>query len=96
MPHISVTVDGRPLMDADTERGASSLPQELAAYLRPGARPEPWMKAVLFAIGEAAMNGQDLRADVTTKPRGWALDVDMTPKHYDNRDDIWDPRNPAA
>lgn len=98
MPHISVTVDGKSLMNANTERGrgANSLPQDLAAYLQPGARPEPWMKALLFAIGEAVMNSQDLSATVTTKAQGWALDVDMTPKHYDTRDDIWDPRNPGS
>lgn len=98
MPHLLVTVDGREWMNAHTDRGqgATQLPAELASYLQPGARPEPWMKAVIFTIAEAVANDQDLRVEVTNKPQGWAVEVHNTPKHYEARADIWDSRNPGG
>lgn len=98
MPHLLITVDGAEWMNANTARGrgATHLPAELASYLQPGARPEPWMKAVIFTIAEAVTNDQDLRVEVTTKSQGWTVDVNTTPKHYEARADIWDSRNPGG
>ncbi len=98
MPHLLITVDGAEWMNAHTDRGrgATQLPAELASYLQPGARPEPWMKAVIFTTAEAVANDQDLRIDVTTKEQGWVMDVHNTPNHYEARADIWDSRNPGG
>ncbi|SRX93574.1 hypothetical protein MSP7336_01813 [Mycobacterium shimoidei] len=77
MSNLHIVVDGDVLMDGDLGIWTQKPPAELLGHFRPGAKPQPWMKALMIAVAEAAVTNQPLRADVRTHPTGWSMTVEM-------------------
>lgn len=75
MAHARITIDGATLLDANLGEWTRTLPDILQQQLNPGAQPQPWMKALLLMVAEAAAGNQPFQADVTTRDNGWVLDV---------------------
>lgn len=72
MPHIMLTVDGQERVNFRVQPGGR-LPHDIANCMQPGARPEPWMKAFIFASAEAVVNNEDLVAMAATSECGQDL-----------------------
>lgn len=75
MAHTKITIDNKVILDANLDNWQAALPDQLTQHLRPGANPQPWMKALLIAMSEAAATNQPLTANIHTRPGGWTLDV---------------------
>lgn len=79
MSHITITVDGDTLMDADPGSWNSTPPNIDSLKLKLGG--QPWGIALIGAVAEAGtlsmanLPGTDTTIVVTTRDNGWTLDV---------------------
>lgn len=73
--HLHITVDNTVIMDGDTGQWTTEPPQLVMDQLKPGAKPKPWMRALMLTIADAAMGNKDTTATVRTQPNGWTLEV---------------------
>ena len=75
MPHATLIVDGYKHLDDDLEEWHQAPPEFLASLMRPGARPEPYLKAAALALVEAIHHQQPVTITITTRPTGWTMSV---------------------
>ncbi|CPX29539.1 Hypothetical major facilitator transporter [Mycobacteroides abscessus] len=79
MAHITITIDGDTLMDADPGSWRSTPPDIESLKLKTGG--QPWGIALMGAVAEAAtlsmanLTGTDTAIMVTTRDNGWTLEV---------------------
>ena len=78
MAHISITIDGKTVMDGHTgqwqERPPDFIAQQLEAMKTGNTQPSPWMRAVMLVVAEAAMTDNYTAVEVTTNGNaGWTL-----------------------
>lgn len=76
MSRIRLTIDGDTIMDGDLGQWHNKPPESLTQHLNPAANPQPWAKAAMLAIVQAALEKRDVVIVVTTRDGGWTLDVD--------------------
>ncbi|OHT87130.1 MFS transporter [Mycobacteroides saopaulense] len=82
MSHITITIDGDTLMDADPGSWRSTPPDIEALKLKSGG--QPWGIALMGAVAEAAtlsmanLPATDTTIVVTTRDNGWTLDVEKS------------------
>lgn len=76
MSRIRLTIDGDTIMDGDLGQWQNKPPESLTQHLDPTANLQPWAKAAMLAIVQAALEKRDTAITVTTRDRGWTLDVD--------------------
>lgn len=76
MAHTRITIDNNVVLNSDLGDWQQQPPDFVQAQLRPGAKPQPWMKALLVTMAEAAATDQPLTANITTRAGGWTLAVD--------------------
>lgn len=78
MANVKVTVDDEVIADGDLGQWSNNPPPLLEEQLKAGARPRPWMRALLLTVADAAMRDRAMDITVHTKPGdGWTLDVDL-------------------
>lgn len=76
MSLVKIVIDGDTLVDKDVGEWTNSLP-ELQKYVQPGAKPEPWMMALLIVLTPSLARGEGFSAQVTTHTEGWTLNVNQ-------------------
>ncbi len=82
MSHITITIDGETIMDADPGTWRSTPPDVEALKLKSSG--QPWGIALMGAVAEAAtlsmanLPATDTTIAVTTRNNGWALDVEKS------------------
>lgn len=75
MATMRVTVDGRVLMDGDTGEWSLNPPELVTEQLKAGAKPAPWMRALMLTMAEAGMSERAMVVDVKTRADGWDFSV---------------------
>lgn len=103
MSHLQVIVNGESVFDDDVgdwqmPPRPDQVPAALRAQLDPHARPAPWMKAIILTmIGKALTDNalrdprlQPLDVQLTTRPTGWTISVDMVEPVTNNGIDLDD------
>lgn len=74
--HLLITLDGETLMDGELGDWVASATDRLGEHLQPGSVPPPWVKALMFAMADAAVRGGSLAIDITRRGGGWTMSVD--------------------
>lgn len=77
MAHTKITIDGDTILDANLSSDwQGKLPDQIQAYLRPDAKPEPWRMALIHEFTQSVLAGRPLTVTVTTRDTGYTLDID--------------------
>jgi len=75
MGHTVFTVNGQTLFDDPLDHWSERPPDQLMALLNPKAPNEPWRKAAMIALVDAAVGTTRTRIDVITSATSWTLHV---------------------
>ena len=85
MAHITVTIDGDTIMDADPGTWSTTPPDINALGFRGrSSQPEPWRQLIMLTIAETATlalagkPGVNTHINVTTRTDGWTMDMEQT------------------
>lgn len=73
--HIRIVIDSEELFDGDLDQWAKAAPERFAEALQPGAQPQPWMKAILVTMADAAMTGDNVTIEANTGESHWMMEV---------------------
>lgn len=76
VPHMIVVVDGDTVLDGDLDGWTEAGPEAIQAALKPGAKRDPWMTAILFEVAQAVASNEGRTIHVTTMTRSWTLTVE--------------------
>lgn len=75
MSHVRVIVNGETLLDEDLDAWQATPPDAFKDALKPGAKPEPWMTAILVTMADAALRGISVTIEAAHEPGRWALEA---------------------
>ena len=75
MSHIRIVIDGDTLFDDDLDVWQATPPDQFKELLTPGAKPKPWMKAIMIVMADAAMTDNNVSIEAATAPEKWAIEV---------------------
>lgn len=75
---IQIKVDGKILFKGELVDWEERPPSEFQDAIKPGHRPDPWMKAVMVTMSDALILNKDLRINVLSKPDGFEMKVKIT------------------
>lgn len=77
--HIRLLIDSVLKFEGDLNEWTSEPPEFVKDSMKLGAKPEPWMKAILIVMADAAMSGDNVSIEAWTpspdQPNRWALEV---------------------
>ena len=74
MTHIRIVIDNEVLFDDNLKAWQASPPDQFRDMIKPDAKPEPWMKAIMIVMTDAAMTGDSVSIEATTgmdRPGVW-------------------------
>lgn len=72
---VHLTVDGSVVFDGILDQWKFTPPDYFKDAIRKDAKPEPWLKAVMIVISDAALMGRSVSMDVTTGEDCWSIRV---------------------
>lgn len=76
---IKIKIDNRIMFKGTLGEWIHRPPSEFEDAIKPGAKPEPWMKAIAIALSEAITTGREVNITVLTRlkgvRRGWSMEV---------------------
>lgn len=77
---IRIKIDGATLFEGNPGDWVDTPPDLFKDMIKPGARPEPWFKAIAMTLSDAVMLGQNVDIAVRTSTKrgntpGWAMEV---------------------
>lgn len=75
-PRFRIKVDGTFVFKGTLGDWERKPPNEFKNAIKPGAAPKPWMKGVMVALSDAVMERRSMDFVVTTRHKGWTLEVD--------------------
>lgn len=75
MTHIRIVIDEKVEFDDDLDRWKAEPPDYFKDMINPHAKPEPWMKAIMIVMADAAMTGQSVSIEAVTGDDKWAIGV---------------------
>lgn len=75
MASMSITINGKTVMDGDLGQWSTSPPEIISDQLKANAHPAPWMRALMLTMADAAMSEQSMSVDVKTRADGWDFSV---------------------
>jgi hypothetical protein len=78
MPHVTVTIDNQQLLNdnLDDWHHQTQPPDFIRQHATQPAKAEPWIKAIMVALAEAAITNTAINIEVGTNPKGWAMLVE--------------------
>lgn len=76
-PRIRISIDGEWIFKGRLGEWISKPPNQFKDAIKPGANPEPWMKAIMISMMDAVTQQQSMTIKVQTNGRDW----DMSVKH---------------
>jgi hypothetical protein len=80
MSHVEIVLDGEQLFKGHLGQWRAKPPDFAKDLIRPGAKPQPVMKAVMMALSDMATAQQSGFICANTEPDGW----DITVKTWEN------------
>lgn len=72
---IQVKIDGKIIYKGTPKDWANRPPDAFKDLIRPGYKPEPWMKSIMILMSDVVVGGGNLRIAVRTNPTGWTMEV---------------------
>jgi hypothetical protein len=76
MPGARITVNDHVLFDDDLGTWRENPPDFARELIKPGVRPQPYFKAVLIAMADAALVDHSVIIDVVVRdPSDWTMRV---------------------
>lgn len=76
--HIRICIDNAVMFDGELDAWVAAPPDEFRDMLKPGAQPQPWMKAIMIAMTDAIMAGDSVNIEATTGDGFWSVEVTKT------------------
>jgi hypothetical protein len=76
MSHICVVINGNNVFDGGLDEWENRPPDMFKDAVKQGAKPKPWLKAVMIAMADALMQNQSLNIDVTHRSNRWQMKVE--------------------
>lgn len=79
-PRVRIRIDGATAFDGNPGDWVSAPPDVFKDMIKPGYRPEPWMKAIMITFTEATLTEQSVDISVLTHTKrdnapGWSMQV---------------------
>lgn len=72
---IRIVIDEEVLFDDVLDAWQATPPDAFREMLKPGVVPQPWMKAIMVVMADAAMAGESVSIDATTGESWWSIEV---------------------
>lgn len=76
MSRVSVVIDGKCEFDGELGEWVSTPPDFVKDLIKPGAKPQPHMKAIMLALTDALMLQQTVSIEAKTWIDGWSITVE--------------------
>ena len=73
--HIRIVIDTKVVFDGDLDEWKQAAPADFLDALQPNAKPQPWLKAILIVMADAAMTGDSVSIEATTGESRWTMGV---------------------
>ena len=70
-----MTVDGYIVFDDTLDEWKFTPPDYFKDALKKDSRPEPWLKAIMIVMADAALTGSSVSIDATTGESCWSIQV---------------------
>ena len=71
---VHLTVDVEVVFDDTLDTWVFTPPDYFRNAIKPDAKPEPWLKAIMIVMADSAMTGASVRIEATTGS-SWSLQV---------------------
>jgi len=72
---VRLTVDGSVVFDDSLDEWKFTPPEYFKDALKKDAKPEPWLKAIMIVMSDAALTGSSVSIDTTTGESSWSIQV---------------------
>lgn len=72
---VNLTVDGSVAFDGTLDEWKFTPPDYFKDVLKKDAKPEPWLKAIMIVMADAALTGSSVSIDATTGESSWSIRV---------------------
>ncbi len=72
---VRVIVDGYIVFDDYLDEWKFTPPDYFKDMLNKDAKPEPWLKAIMIVMADAALTGGSVSIDATTGESSWSIQV---------------------
>ena len=72
---VRLTVDGSVVFDDTLEEWKFTPPDYFKDAIKKDARPEPWLKAIMIVMADAALTGRSVSIEATTGESSWSIKV---------------------
>lgn len=76
MATMKLTVNDDVILDGDLGEWTDNPPALLTDQLKAGAKPRPWMRAVLLTVADFATGKQSMDVNVQHRSNRWTLAVE--------------------
>lgn len=73
--HVCLTVDRKVVFDDNLDEWKFTPPDYFKDALKQDAKPEPWLKAIMIVMADAALTGSSVSIDATTGESQWSIQV---------------------
>lgn len=73
--HVRLTVDESVVFDGNLDEWKFTPPEYFKDALKKDAKPEPWLKAIMIVMADAALTGSSVSIDATTGQSCWSIQV---------------------
>lgn len=73
--HIHLTVDGSVVFDGILDQWKFTPPDYFKDAIKKDSKPEPWLKAIMIVMSDAALTGRSVSIDATTGEGCWSIRV---------------------
>lgn len=78
MTHMRVRIDECVVFDDSLDMWQATSPDYFKDLIKPDARPEPWLKAIMIVMADAVLTGQDVSIEAVTGEGKWSMEVMKT------------------
>lgn len=72
---ICLTVDGSIVFDGTLDEWKFTPPDYFKDAIKKDVKPEPWLKAIMIVMADAALTGSSVSIDATTGESSWSIKV---------------------
>lgn len=74
MSRVHLAVDGEVVFDDTLDEWKFTPPDYFRDAIKPDAKPEPWLKAIMIVMADAALTNSSVRIEATTGST-WSIRV---------------------
>jgi hypothetical protein len=74
-PRFRIKIDGTFVFKGTVDDWQRRAPDDFRKAIKPGATPQPWMKAIMVALSDGIMERRAMDIFVETQGNGWSMEV---------------------